>query len=233
VPEMPAFLANFLEPRFAKVAHVAEVEDLAPHLRRVRFAGAALRGVAFRAGQEIEFRVSDRAFRHYTPASFDPEQGIFDVLFFLHGRGPGSAWASALRHAQPVKVLGPGGGFRLAEDVTTHVFLGDETSLGVFRAMRAATATRVIGAVEVDAGAEGWTGLAGLDLPAVARDGRRGGALRRWLDGFRERPSDVAAFYLVGHAATIVELREALLARGWPRRAIRSKAYWADGRRGL
>lgn len=233
MPEMPAFLANFLEPRFAKVAHVCEVADLAPRLRRVRFAGAALRGISFRAGQEVEFRVSERAFRHYTPASFDPQQGTFDVLFFLHGNGPGSAWAKALQQSQPVNVLGPAGGFHLVQEAATHVFLGDETSLGVFRAMRTATAARVTGAVEVDAGADDWTALSQLDLPAVTRDGQRGGALRRWLEGFAEAPSDRVAFYLVGHAATIVELRAALLKRGWPRRAIHTKAYWADGKRGL
>jgi hypothetical protein len=37
---MPAFLANFLEPRFARPARVVLVDDVAKGLRRVRFQGA-------------------------------------------------------------------------------------------------------------------------------------------------------------------------------------------------
>ncbi|WPB73655.1 hypothetical protein KYC5002_31990 [Archangium violaceum] len=91
MPEMPAFLANVLEPRFARPARVVDVVDLAPSLRRVCLEGDSLKGVAFRPGDEIELRVSERAFRHYTPAVFEPATGSLEIVFYLHGRGPGSS----------------------------------------------------------------------------------------------------------------------------------------------
>lgn len=128
MPEMPAFLANLLEPRFARAATVMAVEELAPRLRRVRFAGPALRGVSFRAGQEIGRPRAARA---------DPPP-------------------------RPRR-----------------------------RAARVAAAD---------------------DLAAVHND---------------------ACFYLAGHATTIVRLRSTSLLAGWPKRSIRTKGYWAEGKRGM
>jgi NADPH-dependent ferric siderophore reductase len=142
MPELPAFLANVLEPRFARPAEVTDVDVLAPRLRRVRLAGDALRRVSFRPGQEVEFRVSERAFRHYTPASLDAARGTLDVVFFTHGGGPGSTWASALERGRRVNVLGPGGGFGL-RDARRHVFLGDETALGAFACMARAASGEI------------------------------------------------------------------------------------------
>lgn len=232
MPEMPAFLANVLEPRFARAARVTQVDELAPRLRRVRVQGEALRGVAFRPGQEVEFRVSERAFRHYTPASFDEKDGAMDIVFYLHGQGPGSAWAASLRSGQAVGVLGPGGSFGL-QDAARHVLLGDETALGLFACLARASAGRCSGAVEVEPGGNSWPQLVDLALPAVDRTRVRGDALLRWVDAAGPTPSGDVCFYLAGHADTILRLRQQLTARGWPRRSIRTKPYWADGKRGL
>jgi NADPH-dependent ferric siderophore reductase len=232
MPELPAFLANVAESSFARATLVTEVLDLAPKLRRVRFEGAALRGVAFRPGQEVEFRVSERAFRHYTPAALDPRVGCMEVVFFLHGRGPGSAWAADLREGQGIKVLGPGGSFGL-RDATQHVLLGDETALGLFACLARSARGRCLGAVEVDRGGHAWPGMLGLDLPAVERSDVRGDALASWVEGSELSPSDDVCFYLAGHAGSIVRIRERLVRDGWPKRRIRTKPYWADGKRGL
>ena len=232
MPEMPAFLANVLEPRFAKPTRVTDVVELAPSLRRVRLEGDSLRGLKFRPGQEIEMRVSDRAFRHYTPALLDAASGALEIVFYLHGGGPGSSWAAALSRGQQVGVLGPGGSFRL-QDAKRHVFLGDETALGAFACMARAAGGEVLGAVEVEPGGESWPRAVGLELPAVARSGARGDALLGWLRASAPAVADDVCFYLAGHTASIVRLRAELLEAGWPRRCVRSKAYWADGKRGL
>lgn len=232
MPEMPAFLANVLEPKFARPAQITAVNDLAPRLRRVTFEGPALRRASFWPGREVEFRVSERAFRHYTPSRFDTARGAFDVLFFLHGGGPGSSWAEHLREGQQVNVLGPGGDLALREGSTTHVLLGDETALGLFACL--ATAAPCRGAIEVGHGDQGWPALAGTELDAVERGAERGDALLAWLErsGLLE-PTPGTTFYLAGHAGSIVRLRAALLAHRWPRGQVKTKAYWADGKRGL
>jgi NADPH-dependent ferric siderophore reductase len=232
MPEMPAFLANVLEPRFARRTQVVEVKQLAEQLKHVRFEGEALRGVPFKPGQEIEFRVSERAFRHYTPSAMDTARGTVDVVFYLHGKGPGSAWASALAVGQSANVLGPGGRFEL-QPVKRHVFLGDETTLGLFACMAKDAAGHVTGAVEVEAGNEHWPSMTGLSLPAVVRRGEHGEALLEWLRAHAGPEAGDTCFYLAGHTASIVRLRSELLALGWSRRQLLTKPYWADGKRGL
>ncbi|AGC48504.1 hypothetical protein MYSTI_07232 [Myxococcus stipitatus DSM 14675] len=233
MPEMPAVLANTLMPWFAKPSHVSRVETLAPGLRRVRFEGASLRGVSYEAGQEVEFRVSPTEFRHYTPSLWDVESGVLEVVFYLHGQGPGSAWAEALEPGDAVDILGPGGRLSVDADAPAHLFLGDETCLGLFQAMIRALPSplRLLGAVEVAPGAEDWLARTGVPLTAVARRASRGEALSAWLE---QNVLPGATCYLAGHAGSIVALRKQLLERhGCARRSLRSKAYWADGKRGL
>jgi NADPH-dependent ferric siderophore reductase len=99
--------------------------------------------------------------------------------------------------------------------------------------MARAARGEVLGAVEVEPGGESWPRAVGLELPAVARSGARGDALLGWLRASAPAVADDVCFYLAGHTASIVRLRAELLEAGWPRRCVRSKAYWADGKRGL
>ncbi|MCP3059405.1 siderophore-interacting protein [Myxococcus sp. K38C18041901] len=235
MPQMPAVLANTLMPWFAKPSHVTHVEALSARLKRVRFEGASLRGVVHEPGHEVEFRVSATEFRHYTPSLLDAQHGIMEVVFYLHGQGPGSAWAQGLKAGDAVDILGPGGRLAVDPDADSHLFLGDETCLGLFQAMVRALPSplRLSGAVEVEPGCEDWLEKVGVPLTAVTREpgGARGEALCAWL-GRNVRKE--ATCYLAGHAGSIVRLRQELLERhGLDKRALRSKAYWADGKRGL
>jgi NADPH-dependent ferric siderophore reductase len=263
MPAIPAMIADFVEPRFARKCRVDAVEWLAPTLRRIRLAGPALADLGVLPGQEVQFRVDATAFLHYTPSAYD-RTGALEMLVFLHHRGPGSRWCEQLVEGRTVSLLGPGGRFRLA-DARTHVFLGDETCLGLFAALSAqasATAT-ITGAVEDEPMALDWPALANVALPAVVREARRGWALLAWLRTARLAPDPQTAIYLAGHAQTIGLLRDDLrtrlgtratrrragsrcrvaAGRGSRRRPragpvaarslIHTKPYWSDGKRGL
>lgn len=239
MPELPEFLANFLEPRFSKEVRIEKIEQLDSKLRKIEFQGEKLIGHRFRPGQEIEFRVSPRCFRHYTPSSFDSERGRFEVLFYLHDLGPGSKWAQARKEGEIVKVMGPGGKLSLRE-ASRQVFLGDESALGLFVCLSQAitqghTKARVLGALELESGTESWPEKVSAPLDAVTRQAKRGTALIEWLQraSIEIESKTPTQFYLVGHAASIVNLRKFLLGRGWPKKSILSRAYWADGKTGL
>jgi NADPH-dependent ferric siderophore reductase len=72
----------------------------------------------------------------------------------------------------------------------------------------------------------------GIALEGVTRY-VRGESLALWLERSRLAPSDDIAFYLAGHGESIQRLRASLRSAGWSRSTIRTKPYWADGKRGL
>lgn len=234
MPELPTFLASRAERWFGLQSSVAVVEPLSAKFCRVRFAGESLKGRRWEPGHEIEFRVDARALRHYTPASYDPAAGRIEVIFFLHGQGPGSAWASGLRVGQAALVMGPGNGGMSLLPGDWHLFLGDETTVGALHAMTTALAASVpvLGAVEVLGGEERMVAPLVPRLALLARRPTNGAALDEWL-AEQQLPPGRGAAYLLGHGQSIQRQRDALLARGLERKQIRCRAYWADGKRGL
>lgn len=120
------------------------------------------------------------------------------------------------------------------QDASTLGLLGDETTLGLFTCLVSAARGRCIGAIEVGSAAQrDRPALVGLDLTAVERSGSRGEALLAWIEEADLSPGSDVCFYLAGHTGSIVRMRERLLRWGWPKRNIRTKPYWADGKRGL
>ena len=66
--------------------------------------------------------------------------------------------------------------------------------------------------------------------------GRPAAASASLLEAARrlELPREPGAVYLAGEARTVQSLRRHFVAeRGWPRQAVRSKPFWAPGKRGL
>lgn len=234
MPELPTFLASRAERWLGLAGTVAAVTPLSRRFQHVTFAGVALRGRRWEPGHVVEFRVDERNLRHYTPAHYDADAGRLGVIFFLHGMGPGSAWAARLAVNQDVLVLGPGNGGMALTHGDWHLFLGDETAVGALHALTSALppSARVLGAVEVEAGEQRTAASLVPRLTALPRGDAPGAALDDWLVCTSLPPGRGAA-YLLGHGQSIQRQRGALLARGLERRQIRCHAYWADGKRGL
>lgn len=235
MPEMPAFWADIIEPRYSKPARVIAVENVSPQFRRVQLEGEAFRGAPFVPGCEIEFRVSPREFRHYTPVRIDAEQGRFEVWFLLHGYGPGSRWGAELEIGDEVKLYGPGGKFAFDQVSRPQVFMGDSTCLAVFYEMVLSLADRSTTHAVVELSEEELPLIERLELPLTpvlrAPGETRGEPLLRYL---QENKPTIEAAYLAGHTQSISALRRVLL-KEWelPRKAIRTLPYWADGKKGL
>ncbi|NVB42003.1 siderophore-interacting protein [Pseudenhygromyxa sp. WMMC2535] len=229
MPELPQMLAGTMSRLFGKPVSVIATSCPAAQFKRVRFQGPALIGAPVAPNTVVEFHVDPRSFRHYTPAAVDPERGSLDVLFHLHGRGPGSAWAEGLAVGDTASLLGPGSGkLRVDPESAAHLLLGDETCLGLAEWL-GAQLEGFHAYLEADTDCAEAAASSTRILP---RDGReRGDALVAWLEA--NPPDPGAALYLSGHAQTIQRLRQVLKAQKFPPRQLRVEPYWADNKRGL
>ncbi|MEM7217371.1 MAG: siderophore-interacting protein [Pseudomonadota bacterium] len=239
MPRMNKWLADRMERAFSSQFHpvdVVEIEQIGERLRRVRFAGD-LSATSYAPGYVIEFRITDVDFRHYTPAYYDAERGLCDVLFYLHDKGVGSAWAANLEVGQRVTLMGPGNKMTL-RDGARHLLFGDETAIGLCAAMTDATqrsGAQLHSLLELDATHWAWPVQLGLEVTLLDKD-PNSTAARDWFaqqseaDWQRLRG---AQFYLVGRARSIQAIKQTLRARGVARRQIQSAPYWAEGKNGL
>lgn len=239
MPRMPKWLGDFSEKTFKsayKKTIITEVEYYATQLKRIRYQGEELKSVDWRAAQEVEFRVSETEYRHYTPLCWNNIDGYTDVLFFLHGQGPGSHWAARLALGDEVNLIGPAGKFVLPADQWNVVMMGDETTLSAFKGMKELLP---IGAfapciLELDAHAAEWPGLIGLSatvLKTIPQE--RGRVQMEWLRDFLQKEVKQSLFFLSGNATTIKDLRKLLLSKKVPAKNIFSKPYWMEGKAGL
>jgi NADPH-dependent ferric siderophore reductase len=155
-----------------------------------------------------------------------------------HGDGPGAYWARSLSQGDEVLLRKPEGTFVIAKDAAYHVFAGEETASVAFGAMLGALSCgeRVYGAIEVAREDDrlplprtdelSWRFRAGA--PAAASAGLVSAV--RALD----LPAGPGVAYLAGEARTCQAVRAHLVSgRGWPRRSVLVKPFWAPGKRGM
>lgn len=237
MPKMPKWLGDLSEKTFKttyKQTVITEVEYYAPQLKRVRYQGEALKTVQWKAAQEVEFRVTETEYRHYTPLCWNTEKGYTDVLFYLHGKGPGSHWASALKVADEVLLIGPGGKFTINAAQEHAIMMGDETTLSAFKSMQDLLIHPGTCVLECAAHTLGWPekiGLAAIVLESIAA--HPGKVLEQWLHNHLQQDKTNSIYFLSGNADTIKKLRRLLLAAGITGSRVRSKPYWLEGKEGL
>ncbi|MEM9673173.1 MAG: siderophore-interacting protein [Bacteroidota bacterium] len=242
MPSLPKWIANGTEVLFRSMMHpveVSQIEYLDDELKRVRFAGD-LRSTSYAPGQVIEFRVNDTEFRHYTPAYYDQEEGICDVLFFLHDYGPGSQWADTLKSGDTTKLMGPGGKMRFQSEHQHHFIFGDESSLGLCTMLKSEVNEQqreYLCLLELDEAHQHWPELVNLQADVVTKsDQHPAREAVRWIQEMQGRLWDTwqqAVFYLTGRAQSIQAVRRRLIERGVGAKKIITFPYWADGKKGL
>lgn len=199
-------------------------------LRRLTFDCGTLDRSWF-AGDRLLIRVCDHHRRYYTIAKVDPRRGQFEVLAVAHPQGAAGRWAGEVSIGETCSVFGPKPDLDVGvEGARQVVLLGDETTLGLFEAVRSGRqrtiATR--GALE-HAADVALDDACSAGLTRLARDPQRpGAALHAWV---REnlRPEPRTVYFVNGHGAAVRSLRLTLLAMGIPGAAIRSRAYWGRG----
>ena len=226
-------LGDTLGKLIFREAAVAGVRAIGASFRLLDLSGDGLRGAPFTPGDKVQVFLDEGDTRTYTPFRVDPARGTMQLLLYVHGDGPGARWGRAVAVGQRVRLFGPRGSIALPDLRGPVVLVGDETSLAVARALgdHRGASDGVSIVLEVSSTAESAAAADALGLsPALVERTGGAAALEREVRAALARTPG-ANLVLTGAAPTIQALRRGL--RGAATGAIKSKPYWAPGKRGL
>ena len=233
-----------LSDRFFLQATIGAVEQITRTMRLIRLDTAALGALESVPGQQVRVQVGgtsgllDRLLGQLrTYSVWEVAEDHLDLVVLDHGEhaGPGTEWSRAAKPGDVVHFNKPQGNFVLRKEAAEHVFIGEETASAAFGAMlRALRADqRGLAVVEVDDPADQ------LPLPGDVRwryrHGRSAAESAALVEAVRqtELPESAVA-YVAGEARTIQLVRRHLVEeRGWSRRDVLTKPFWAPGKKGM
>ncbi|HEY3068290.1 MAG TPA: FAD-binding oxidoreductase [Methylomirabilota bacterium] len=225
-------------------ARVTAVRALAPDVREADLRLEEPPTFAFEAGQWVSVPFGPKTVRAYTIASTPQTRAQITLCADVAPGGIGSRWFQALAPGDEVTFKGPTGGFVYARaDPRSPVFVAEEIGIVPVRSILAdlfetgfgRPSLLVYGARRPDALVYGgeFQRLArrypGFSYHPVVTDA--GGA---W-DGERGDLAEVVArvtpaahtlAYVAGGGDTINRVREALMARGLERKAVKWERFW-------
>lgn len=121
-----ALFSSALRPNMT----VLSVEYLSPKIKKIRFHGDISK-MNFEIGYASVIRVNETAYRNYTIAYHNKQDSIVDIIFHLHGSGPGSHYADNLKLGDEIFISGPRGKKFYDASAAKYVIVGDETTLGL------------------------------------------------------------------------------------------------------
>jgi NADPH-dependent ferric siderophore reductase len=233
-------------------AQIHSVQQKGPRLRHISVTGPALTGLSWSPGQHVRVQVAAGpgavdwligTLRTYTV--WDHHDQTMELVVFDHGDGPGAEWSRTARPGEEVMFLKPQGSFTTGP-APYYLFAGDETAQVAYGAMLRALPdeARVFARLEVDSPEERLALLPEdsrnrniqWDLGWTYRRGRSAAGAQTLVEAVRDLdlPAEPGKAYLAGEARTIQLIRRHLVEeRGWPRRSVITKPFWAPGRKGL
>lgn len=225
---------------------VIEVEALSRSMQRIRLQGEDLQNLQVIPGQQFRVEVpgspetdDQPVYRTYSMWRYDPAAGWLDLVVYLHLNGPGSRWARDAQVGQELDVFGPVGAYVVDRKARHHLFLGEETAAVAIQAMLQDlpedAEARVL--LEADGPEDALPAVSRFEEGAwVFREGAPAGPEGPLLEALQalELPEEPGVAYVAGELRTCMALRDHLLKeRGWKRRDVRVKPFWAPDKVGL
>ncbi|ANI88492.1 hypothetical protein A9P82_03770 [Arachidicoccus ginsenosidimutans] len=239
MPSMPKWMnnavENLLSSKFRDVS-VTETEYISENIKRVKFSGN-LHGLEYAPGYAVSFRVNDTDYRNYTPYNFNKVTGCFEILFHIHGGGPGSEFADALDVHDVMKMLIPRGreSFTFRNRYKYHYVIGDETVLGLALELKQEAGKysyEFNGVFELDNHeVPEILELYGSHVPKNEPHKITEQIMCDIFDGVIRK--DKTAFYVSGNGTTLQYVRKELKQLGVLSNQIFAQAYWIKGKKGL
>jgi len=182
--------------------------------------------------QHIKFKVGNFIYRDYTPSGWDAETRTCTLIIHTGHEGPGSRWGKTLKTGDTVNYMGVESSHQQPVEGKPLVFLGDETAIGHFLALRqlAGESASIGGAVVLSEPHHrdefgqyffGW-GLRSLEKGTT----RNYKELDCWLMGLSLPLREDTVFYLAGYSPEIGRLRRLLRQKGVNPGQVKARGFW-------
>jgi NADPH-dependent ferric siderophore reductase len=242
MPHLPKWMADGLEHLLSSKYFDAEVTAttfINPEILQITFR-ADLLNMEFYPGWALMLRAGANDLRHYTMSSFNRESGLFEILFHIHGGGPGSDLAAGLKVGEKLKMALPSGPKMLVSGRDHHFFFGDETSLSfvlilVEEIKKNGGAYQ--GIMELRAQNSQVPDQLNMDLKTVLSTPDTPGLQAiSYLQALKDKQDDLPekyVFYLTGNVSSVQLFRKELKKLGVSSQNIRFQGYWVEGSIGL
>ena len=235
ISSIPKWVSNTFGSSMRPNVQVLEVHDLSSNIKKVRFHGDILKW-EFKIGYASVIRVSETEFRNYTIAYHDTKNGIFDIIFHIHGCAVGSEFANSLKENDEIFISPPRGKVLYDPNVEQQFFFGDETSLGLATSLLPVlkqNQQQFQFCFELDDENKNLPELLGLEnitvflkMDLIKRE--------KWMSGlpiFPKFDGHTSNFILTGNAKSAKTFRTILKKKTTGKIAM--KGYWIEGKKGL
>lgn len=228
---MIALFGNKLSPNVT----VVEITFISLQIKKIRFQGD-ISEWDFSIGYASVIRVSETEFRNYTVAYHNKENGVFDIIFHIHGNGVGSKFIESLKVSDELFISPPRGKKLYEQNEQQQFFFGDETSLGVAFAILPLLKKnnhQFQFYFELDEENKSVPELLELENYTVFT---KNNSFRneKWLNTlplFQTQEWNKSNFALVGNAKSVQTFRKVL--KDKKQGNIYSQGYWLEGKKGL
>lgn len=235
ISSMPKWVGDLFESSLRPNVKVLEISCISPRIKKIRFQGDISK-MNFQIGYANVIRVSETEYRNYTVAYHDKKKGVFDMIFHIHGNGPGSQYIDTLKTGDELYVSPPRGKKQYEPGLKQQFIFGDETSLGLassFVPYLKKNNHQFQFYFELEEANKNVPGLLGLENVTVFP---KNGSFRneKWINElplFKTPEWKTASFVLIGNVKSVQTFRK-VLKNNMPGK-IATQGYWLEGKKGL
>jgi len=246
--------------RAARIGEVTRVEQLTPHMVRIVVGGAGLADVScgeftdhyvkiyfpppgvsypepfdLAVIRETMPREQQPVVRTYTVRRWLPQVPELWIDFVVHGdAGIAGPWAAGARPGDPVRFMGPGGGYAPNPDAGWHLLAGDESALPAIAAalegMPAGARVKAFIEVENPEEEQKLETAADAEITWLHRGARPHGELLVPAVRALDFPAGEVHAFVHGEATFVKDLRALLrVEHGLPMSQLSISGYWRRG----
>ncbi|MGO1245414.1 MAG: FAD-binding oxidoreductase [Sphingobacterium sp.] len=235
ISSIPKWVSNLFGNTLRPNVKIVEISYLSPQIKKIRFQGDISKW-SFQIGFASVVRVSETEFRNYTIAYHDKENGIFDIVFHIHGSGIGSQLINSLKTNDELFISPPRGKKFYEPSIKQQFIVGDETSLGLacsFLSFLRQGQHQFQFYFELDEENRNVPELLGLENCTIFF---KNGSFRNkeWISNlpiFQTLDLATASFVLSGNVKSVQTFRQIL--KNKTAGKIFSQGYWLEGKKGL